>query len=305
MVIFEAPERVVQVVTYDNDRGLKFVDVPKHRHLMKTRHVTDLEDDRLTLQVYEEAKTCMVGKPRYHLKPKLEKAALCNLNKEFNSTHMFSSEKNSKHENLGFLPTALILHNELPVKLQPHCPSDYIVQTFKYVNVDEQVITQKPDGGMIIQDPEIQRDYQNGDFLELDEERRPEGLNNITRVKRGPRCLRLTENGELAEAGCAWWAIFSCRLGCPAIHVYYHCKRNLQNGRRIFGGEYILLCATMNNNRCAVHSEATDVRCEQCCISDDCGPRMPKCSTSMGELRFLLHNITDYPKLGLHLIEFN
>merc|ERR1711934_1181873 len=79
MVIFEAPERVVQVVTYDNDRGLKFVDVPKHRHLMKTRHVTDLEDDRLTLQVYEEAKTCMVGKPRYHLKPKLEKAALCNL----------------------------------------------------------------------------------------------------------------------------------------------------------------------------------------------------------------------------------
>merc|ERR1712061_538710 len=73
MVIFEAPERVVQVVTYDNERGLKFVDVPKHRDLMKTRHVTDIQDARLTLQVYEEAKTCMVGKPRFHLKPKQEK----------------------------------------------------------------------------------------------------------------------------------------------------------------------------------------------------------------------------------------
>ena len=62
MVIFEAPERVVQVVTYDNERGLKFVDVPAYNNFMKTRHVTDLEDKRLTLQVFEEAKTCMIGK---------------------------------------------------------------------------------------------------------------------------------------------------------------------------------------------------------------------------------------------------
>ena len=70
MVIFEAPERVVQVVTYDNERGLKFVDVPAYNNFMKTRHVTDLEENRLTLQVFEEAKTCMIGKPRFHLKPK-------------------------------------------------------------------------------------------------------------------------------------------------------------------------------------------------------------------------------------------
>jgi len=286
MVIFEAPEKVVQVVTYDNERGLKFVDVPKHRHLMKTRHVTDLEDDRLTLQVYEEAKTCMVGKPRLHLKPKLEKEVLCNFNREFNSAHMFSSE-NSKHEKLRFLPTALITHNELPHKLQPHCPSDFIVQTFKYVNMDEQVIAQKPDGEVIIQDPEIQRDYKNGDFLELDEERFPEGLNNITRTKRGPRCLRLKDDGQLAEAGCMWVS-FSCEQsqGCPATHVYYTCSNNLNgNGGRIRGCEYILLCSSLNNNRCAVHSEATDVRCEQCCISDDCGPQMRKCSTTEGDFQ--------------------
>ena len=249
MVIFEAPEKVVQVVTYDNERGLKFVDVPKHRHLMKTRHVTDLEDDRLTLQVYEEAKTCMVGKPRLHLKPKLEKEVLCNFNREFNSVHMFSSE-NSKHEKLRFLPTALITHN----------------------------------GEVIIQDPEIQRDYRNGDFLELDEERFPEGLINITRTKRGPRCLRLKDDGQLAEAGCMWVS-FSCEQsqGCPATHVYYTCSNNLNgNGGRIRGCEYILLCSSLNNNRCAVHSEATDVRCEQCCISDDCGPQMRKCSTTEG-----------------------
>jgi len=283
MVIFEAPEKVVQVVTYDNDQGLKFVDVPKHRHLMKTRHVTDMEDDRLTLQVYEEAKTCMVGKPRFHLKPKQEKEVLCSFDKEFNSTHMFSSE-NSKHENLRFLPTALITHNELPIKLQSHCPSNYIVQTFKYVNVDDQLVAQKPDGEMIIQDPDIQRDYNNGDFLEMDQERFPEGLNNITRKKRGPRCLRLTDNGQLAEAGC-YWVNFNCKKtqGCPASHVYYTCSNNLNvNGQRIRGCEYILLCSTLNNNRCAVHSESTAVRCEQCCISDDCGRNMRKCSSSGG-----------------------
>merc|ERR1711917_102614 len=224
MVIFEAPEKVAQVVTYDNERGLKFVDVPKHRHLMKTRHVTDLEDDRLTLQVYEEAKTCMVGKPRLHLKPKLEKEVLCNFNREFNSAHMFSSE-NSKHEKLRFLPTGLITHNELPHKLQPHCPSDFIVQTFKYVNMDEQVIAQKPDGEVIIQDPEIQRDYKNGDFLELDEERFPEGLINIPRTKRGPRCLRLKDDGQLAKAGLSR---YSCLL-----HLQQQSQRQRRENQRL------------------------------------------------------------------------
>ena len=287
MVIFEAPEKVVQVVTYDNERGLKFVDVPKHRDLMKTRHVTDIQDARLTLQVYEEAKTCMVGKPRFHLKPKQEKEVLCSFNEEFNSTHMFSSE-NSRHENLRFLPTALITHNELPVKLQPHCPSDYIVQTFKYINVDKQVIAQKEDGEMVVQDPEIQRDYKNGDFLEMDEERFPEGLNNITRLKRGPRCLRLQDNGQLAESGCMWVS-FMCERsqGCPATHVYYTCRNNPRAiGRTIRSSEYNLLCSTLNNNRCAVHSESTNVMCEQCCISDDCGPRMRKCSLSQGNHLF-------------------
>jgi len=178
----------------------------------------------------------------------------------------------------------LITHNELPVKLQPHCPSDYIVQTFKYINVDEQVIAQKEDGEMVVQDPEIQRDYKNGDFLEMDEERFPEGLNNITRLKRGPRCLRLQDNGQLAESGCMWVS-FMCERsqGCPATHVYYTCRNNPRaNGRRIRGREYILLCSTLNNDRCAVHSEATDLRCEQCCISDNCGPRMRKCSSSDG-----------------------
>ena len=149
---------------------------------------------------------------------------------------MFSSEKNSRHENLRFLRTALITHNELPVKLQPHCPPDYIVQTFKYINLEEQVITEKPDGGMIIQDPEIQRDYKNGDFLELDEERRPEGLNNITRIKRGPRCLRLRDDGQLAEAGCMW-VTFSCEQtqGCKVCCTFLTCTIQAKAGPAEFG----------------------------------------------------------------------
>ena len=51
MVIAEEPVRLVQEVTFDNTQGLRIVDVPKHRHLMKTRHVTDLLDGRLSLQV--------------------------------------------------------------------------------------------------------------------------------------------------------------------------------------------------------------------------------------------------------------
>ena len=280
MVIFEAPERVVQVVTYDNEHGLKFVDVPKHRNLVKTRHVTDIHDNRLTLQVFEEARTCMIGKPRFHLKPKQEKEVLCNFTKEFNTMHMFSSN-NSRHENLRFLPTALITHNELPIKLQPHCPSDYKVQTFKFVNMEEQVVAPTSDGGMIIQDPEIQRDYKNGDFLELDEERLPEGLNNITRVKRSAaqRCLRLRDNGQLEGSGCITVS-FAClkTTGCPGSHVYYSCRSN--TGSAYESCEYILLCSTMNGENCALHITSTNLKCEQCCISDNCGPSMPKCLNS-------------------------
>ena len=277
MVIFEAPERVVQVVTYNNERGLKFVDVPAYNNFMKTRHVTDLEENRLTLQVFEEAKTCMIGKPRFHLKPKQEKEVICNFTKEFNSKHMFSSE-NARHENLRTLPTALITHSELPTKLQPHCPSDYKVQTFKYVNVDEQVVAQTTDGGMIIQDPEIQRDYENGDFLELDEERLPEGLNNITREKRSARCQRLDDNGRLADATCMRVDI-SCNAqrGCPASHVFYSCREN-SNGRIIGGSEYILLCSTINNMNCVLHISARNVLCEMCCnAGSGCGPGLPEC----------------------------
>merc|ERR1712107_490891 len=123
MVIFEAPEKVVQVVTYDNAAGLKFVDVPKHRDLMKTRHVTDMKDDRLSLQVMEEVKTCMVGKPRQHLPPKMERQLLCGFTEEFNTQHMFASPS-ATHQNLMFLPMAVVTHDQLPTKLRPHCPSD-------------------------------------------------------------------------------------------------------------------------------------------------------------------------------------
>merc|ERR1712012_726463 len=126
MVIFEAPEKVVQVVTYDNAAGLKFVDVPKHRDLMKTRHVTDMKDDRLSLQVMEEVKTCMVGKPRQHLPPKMERQLLCGFTEEFNTQHMFASPS-ATHQNLMFLPMAVVTHDQLPTKLRPHCPSDYKV----------------------------------------------------------------------------------------------------------------------------------------------------------------------------------
>merc|ERR1712228_232001 len=251
---------------------------------------TDVQDERITLQVFEEVKTCMIGKPKFHLKPKQEKEVLCNFTKEFSSKHMFSSE-NARHENLRFLPTAVITHNELPIKLQPHCPSDYKVQTFKYINMDEQVVAQKPNGEMIIQDPEIQRDYKNGDFLELDEERLPEGLNNITRVKRSEdhyqRCLRVRDDttlhpsNALEETGC-FWVRFACRTakGCPGSHVFYSCKHKKDHPRASrWGCEYILLCATMTQDSvCALHVQATDMVCDQCCISDNCGTHMPRCS---------------------------
>ena len=115
MVIFEAPENVVQVVTYDNAAGLKFVDVPKHRDLMKTHHVTDMEDDRLSLQVMEEVKTCMVGKPRQHLPPKMERQLLCGFTEEFNTQHMFASPS-ATHQNLMFLPMAVVTHDQLPTR---------------------------------------------------------------------------------------------------------------------------------------------------------------------------------------------
>merc|ERR1712212_976933 len=218
-----------------------------------------------------------------------EKQVLCGFTEEFNSQHMFSST-NSVHQELMYLPTALITHNELPSKLRPHCPPSYIVQTFKWINKNEQVVTENKAGDMIVLDPEIQRDYKNGDFLDMDEEKMPEGLSNITRVKRGPRCLRLTDNGQLGYSGC-YWVSFNCRSGngCPSTHVYYSCTNNLVDpnnptGPRLRGCEYILLCSTVNDDRRAGHSESTAVRCEQCCISDNCGQNMQKCSTALGEV---------------------
>ena len=109
-------------------------------------------------------------------------------------------------------------------------------------------------------------------------------------------CLRLRDNGQLAEAPCAWASYPSCKRshGCPASHVYYTCKSNSRGTRG--DDEYLLLCATVNNNRCAVHSEATDFICEQCCISDDCGSRMRRCSSSAGNQWFPLWSIVSVLK---------
>ena len=284
MPISEDPVKIVQVVTFDEEAGLRFVDVPKHRHLMKTLHVTDLQDDRLGLQVVEEMEACFIGKPRHHLNPKEEKEALGNFTNQFNNQRIFSSGQ-AVHQELIFLPGAHIMHNELPTKLRSFCPSNYRVQTFRYVDKEKQVITVSQSGEMIIQDPEIQRDYKNGDVLMTEEDILPEGLNSVSRrVKRGPRCLAIGSDGQLIDSGCAWVHL-TCQttLGCPGTHVYYTCKNDNVPGVAGYRGcEYILLCSTMNNNRCAVHSESTAVRCEQCCISEDCGPRMRKCSASRG-----------------------
>ena len=102
-----------------------------------------------------------------------------------------------------------------------------------------------------------------------------------------PRCRRLNDNGELVETGCGAWASFSCdRLigGCPASHVYYTCSS--RTGTRRDSDEYLLLCSTMNNAKCGIETEGTDVICEQCCISDDCGTKMRKCSSFTGNLWF-------------------
>jgi len=243
--------------------------------------VTDLKDNRLSLQVVEEMEVCYIGKPRHHLEPEEEKKVLRGFTQEFNSTNAFSSRR-AVHEELIFIPTAHISHNELPTKLRSFCPAAYRVQAFRYIQKERQLVSVSQSGDMIIQDPEIQRDYSNGDILRTEDDVLPEGLQNITRRKRGPRCLAMDNDGQLIHSNCMWVKL-SCtkELGCPGTHVYYTCSNNLNsNGGRMRGCEYILLCATMNNHRCAVHSESTAVRCEQCCISDDCGSKMPKCSAS-------------------------
>jgi len=285
MVIFEAPEKVVQVVTYDNAAGLKFVDVPKHRDLMKTRHVTDMKDDRLSLQVMEEVKTCMVGKPRQHLPPKMERQLLCGFTEEFNTQHMFASPS-ATHQNLMFLPMAVVTHDQLPTKLRPHCPLDYKVQTFRWINKDEQVVSEDQPGDMIVRDPEIQRDYMNGDFLDLDEEKLPEGLINTTRVKRSTLpCMQINDNNQLRRGHCFWVPV-KCERGngCPATNIFYHCRPNPNHVIRTC--EYILMCATITDNRCIIHSTSTNITCDICCTSDNCdqagGRGLPACSAERG-----------------------
>jgi len=284
MVIFEAPEKVVQVVTYDNAAGLKFVDVPKHRDLMKTRHVTDMKDDRLSLQVMEEVKTCMVGKPRQHLPPKMERQLLCGFTEEFNTQHMFASP-NATHQNLMFLPMAVVTHDQLPTKLRPHCPLDYKVQTFRWINKDEQVVSEDQPGDMIVRDPEIQRDYMNGDFLDFEEEKRPEGLSNFTRYKRSAPCMQISDDNQLTSGSCFWVEV-NCERngGCPATNIFFHCRDN--SGPSYRSCEYILMCSTVTDNRCIIHSRATGVTCDMCCSTDNCAKGktrgLKKCSAARG-----------------------
>ena len=69
----------------------------------------------------------------------------------------------------------------------------------------------------------------------------------------------------------------------------------------------------MNNDRCAVHSESTAVRCEQYCISEDCGVKMPKCSSSNGGVDYSTRKLSmrinmkkestsvDYDNDGAHI----
>ena len=165
MVIHEEPVKIVQVVTFDESAGLRIVEVPKHLNLMKTLHITSLNDDRLTLQVYEEVETCYIGKPHHHLNAKEEKEALGNFtatNSPFNK--MFSSSQAVRDEYI-FLPGAYLTHSELPPKLREYCPTHYKIQTFRYVSMDSQVVTVSESGEMIVQDPDIQRDYKDGDYI--------------------------------------------------------------------------------------------------------------------------------------------
>lgn len=296
MLIAEVPVKIVQVVTFDEDAGLRFVEVPKHRHLMKTLHVTDLNDDRLTLQVVEEMEACFIGKPRHHLGNKEEKEALGNFTQQFDSHKVFSSNQ-AVHEELIFLAGAHIANSELPLKLQQFCPDHYRIQTFRYINRASQVVSVSQSGDMIIQDPEIQKDYKSGDFLRTEEDIRPEGLLSVShRVKRTARfkgCLAVDSSGELITSGC-YFVPLQCRgNGCPGSHVFYTCSNNTTPEQAGYKGcVYILLCSTMTSNRCAIHSEATATRCEQCCISDDCGSRMPKCSESIGGTDYSTRKLT-------------
>ena len=147
-------------------------------------------------------------------------------------------------------------------------------------------------GDMIIQDPEIQRDYSEGDFLRTEDDVLPEGLQNITRIKRGrgTRCLAMDSNGRLTTNLNCPWVRLSCRgdLGCPSNHIYQTCTRTSTSPST--SDEYIMLCSTTNNNNCVVHLEATAIRCEQCCISDDCGPNMRKCSAPSNGMAVGMYN---------------
>jgi len=274
-MIAEDPVKIVQVVTFDEDAGLRTVEVPKHLNLMKTLHVTDLNDERLTLQVYDEVEACYIGKPRQHLNHKEEKEALGNFTQMFESHKLFSS-RNAAHEELIFLPGATIAHDELPPKLRSYCPANYRIQTFRYIEKNSHLVSESQSGEMILQDPEIQKDYKDGDIVMKEEDLIPDGLDHVKRrvKRRAPTCRTFGQSGEMVDTGCLWVGL-SCNKarGCPATHVFYKCRPS--DGPRWV--ENILLCSTYNNSRCQIHVTHTRVVCEQCCISDDCGPSMQKC----------------------------
>ena len=283
MVIAEEPVRLVQEVTFDNTQGLRIVDVPKHRHLMKTRHVTDLLDGRLSLQVVEELEVCYIGKPWHHLNPNLEKEALGNFTQQFNEIHLFSS-KQAVHKRFIFLPGAHITHDELPAKLRPFCNSTFRVQTFRYIEEKETKYTET--GDVLVRDPEIKANYKNGDFIMTEDDNLPDGL-NISHGQRFKRqspdyngCLNMDAHGQLHRSPSCPWVRTECK-GCKLDHIYQLCVPNTGSVYR--GCEYIILCPTVGQGgeRCILHLESQVFRCDKCCAVDDCGDRMRQCSSAI------------------------
>ena len=153
----EKSVEVVQVVTFDESAGIRIVEVPKHLNMMKTTHVTDLDDERLTLQVYDDLLTCYIGESHQHLNHKDEKEALGNFNRAYGHNKKFSSSK-ALHYDFIFIPGAHITHNDLPMKLRKYCPTDFDVQEFRYIRM-ENIVTVPESGEIIVQDDnEVRRD---------------------------------------------------------------------------------------------------------------------------------------------------
>eukprot|EP00092_Neocalanus_flemingeri_P020586 GFUD01022303.1.p1 GENE.GFUD01022303.1~~GFUD01022303.1.p1 ORF type:complete len:448 (-),score=75.38 GFUD01022303.1:384-1727(-) len=266
---------IVQVVTFDEEAGLRFVEVPKHMDLMKTLHVSSLQDGRLSLQVVEEMEACFIGKPMQQLNSKDEKEALGNFTQQFNKDNLFSTRQ-AVHKDYVFHLGAHITHSEIPPKLQPYCPSTYRVQAFKYLE------NKNPNSSktVLIRDPDIQREYKNGDYLMTGEDFLPDGLNNVShRVKRNTGCLALDNDGRLVDSGCLFHAV-DCpeNSPCSAQFIYQICARRT-NGYS--GCEFVLLCSTISGAQCIVHTTSSEYRCRPCCANVNCGDKLPQCSENV------------------------